>query len=307
MSSGVGAIAGNAAPEEKKTSGGMLPSILCCGTKGEAGSNYAKVADLESTLAAVSEEVLPPGQCSLQRLNFNYWFWYTWRWQESFLQSPCVSSNVLRAVRLIQAVAMVGVLIWSLQCVVEGKCRWFIYLTNQTLLIITAYLVCAAVMMFTADPTKGLAPTIVRVVWALQTIALPGSIVVALLFWVLLFPTLTTIEPIAYFTHGYTAIAMLVDFLLTRQPFYSLHTVYYLLFGTYYMLFTLGLFIAAGCLSNPYCDVDGNGNPYVYTVFDWRNPQATVITGFMALIASTIICQVLFLVSKLRGDNMGWM
>jgi len=201
---------------------------------------------------------------------------------------------------------MVGVLIWSLS-LTQNICRWPIFLTHWTLLIVVAYLVCAAVMMFIADPSEKIAPTIVRVVWVLQTLALPGSIVVVVLFWGLLAPTLESIQVVDYFTHGYVAIAMLTDFVLSKQPYYSLHAVYYLLFGFSYIMFTLFLFVNAGCLSDANCDVDGNGNPYVYSVLDWRDPQAAATVTLGSLVAATIICQLLFLMSKGLGAEMGFM
>jgi len=115
------------------------------------------------------------------------------------------------------------------------------------------------------------------------------------------------INPIDYMTHGYTAIVMMIDFLISKQPYYALHALYYILFGVYYTLFTLFLFVSAGCLSDAKCDVDGNGNPYVYAVFDWTDPQGAVTTGLMSLVVAATICQAFFRMSKRLGANMGFM
>eukprot|EP00929_Paragymnodinium_shiwhaense_P069370 TRINITY_DN34996_c0_g1_i2.p1 TRINITY_DN34996_c0_g1~~TRINITY_DN34996_c0_g1_i2.p1 ORF type:complete len:207 (+),score=15.58 TRINITY_DN34996_c0_g1_i2:319-939(+) len=206
---------------------------------------------------------------------------------------------------------MTAVLLWSAECLVlmRGDCRWPLFLTNWTNIVVTAYLICAAFMMLSIDETTTSAPPIVKVVWALQTVALPGSIVVVLMYWVLLAPTLDEdeIDLLDYLTHGFNGLAMLLDFFLSRQRFDSLHSVYYSLFGAAYVIFTLVLFLQAGCPSDANCDVDGQGNPYIYSVFDWRDPRSCVTIGLSALAGAFLLCQLFFAFSLCSGRNMGFM
>eukprot|EP00929_Paragymnodinium_shiwhaense_P024364 TRINITY_DN15013_c0_g1_i3.p1 TRINITY_DN15013_c0_g1~~TRINITY_DN15013_c0_g1_i3.p1 ORF type:complete len:295 (-),score=32.54 TRINITY_DN15013_c0_g1_i3:103-987(-) len=249
-----------------------------------------------------------PGHCDVRRLKFSFWFASdTGLWQKAFLQSPFLGSAWLRNVRVANALILFGIWVWSLECQWRGVCRWWQFLTNWTLTVNVAYLVCAALMMILTDPSTHKAPVIVKAVWALQAVALPGSLVVALLFWGLLAPDMNYIEPVEYFVHGYNAIAMVFDFVLVRQPYYSLHTLYYVAFGTAYVMFTGAIFVAYGCLQDKNCDVNGQGDPFVYPVFNWQEPRGAVITGILAFAAAAIVGQACFAVSYFRGANMDFM
>lgn len=91
-------------------------------------------------------------------------------------------------------------------------------------------------------------------------IALPGSFLVFVLYWLLVFPTRTAaqqrdIHPITVLVHGVNFFVMLVDASINAQPFPLAHGLYFLVYALIYLLWSI-LFVVAGLRVRCTCSDD---------------------------------------------------
>ena len=201
-------------------------------------------------------------------------------WRVSFL-TPAPSAL---QVRVVLALFMDGVLFGSVELMSKPHPGyWCIYLTHWTLLAVCAHLTLS--VAGTVAARRSLArsgdipprPWWLPVVWSAQAIALPGSLLVFVLFWcepavacttddaklnlcclgcrALVYPGYRPASsvPINYFVHGANFGAMVVDAVLSNAPYFFLYIwSSWLAFAIIYVLFTIVYFFAGG--------TDENGN-----------------------------------------------
>ena len=98
---------------------------------------------------------------------------------------------------------------------------------------------------------------------------------------------------------------MLLDFWLSRRVWCFGDGVYVIAYGFLNMAFMLIYYIAAGCLTDPLCDLDGAGHPYVYHVVDWRKPVAATTVCLLAIfIPMPLISAALASLFRRRAQRM---
>ena len=76
---------------------------------------------------------------------------------------------------------------------------------------------------------------------------------------------------------------MLSDFYLSRRVWRYNDAKYVVAYGFINMVFMLLYFVLSGCPDDPYCDLDAEGHPYVYSVVDWTYPSHAAIVCLLAI------------------------
>jgi len=175
--------------------------------------------------------------------------------------------------------AVSAIWVWSLtEHAIIGHCggKMFIYLTiwSLTLQMLHTWLAWYLTLKVADIEARELTnqylemPWYARLSWILQDILVPLTFLVSALFFALVMDWAdppTTALP--YFEHGLNFAIMLVDVFFSRQPFYLLHSVYFIIFAAVYIVFTL-LYHAASATN---CD----GDPFIYNAIDWRSASST--------------------------------
>jgi hypothetical protein len=211
-----------------------------------------------------------------------------------------MSANAVLALRILLALFMDAVLFGSvtlMSATHEGY--WCIYLTHWTLVAVCAHLtlsaaaaIAARVSLARGEPRRATRAPWLPVLWSAQAIALPGSLLVFILFWhahththtplhiictpshtpppspplsrALVYPGTPSLaaQPINYFVHGVNFGAMALDAaLLSSAPYFFVYIwTSWLAYAIIYVLFTITYSRAHG--------TDENGN-----VRGWRGLQ----------------------------------
>lgn len=210
---------------------------------------------------------------ALERLMYKH---ETAAWSVKFSRSWIVKSQpVYLGVRCGFAVLMIAILFWSWgDMAVDNDWNfWWIYLTHWTLLVQCFYLCFAAFTTFKLGsedvtepaetdtaPDQSKAPWWVVATWMLHDIALPGSFLVFVLYWGLVFspPLTSALSPM---THGLNFFVMLVDTILSSQPIYYMHGLWFLIYGLIYITFTILFHLGKG--------TNEEDDKFVYSSLDW--------------------------------------
>jgi hypothetical protein len=222
--------------------------------------------------------------------DFNQGEWTTFFGTSSV---SCLQPMVYQFVQLVEALAIVGILIWSVYY--ENDCcncgaKWFIFLTHWSLTLQLVYVWLSLFTTVRANALKedgGSMPWYARLTWMLQDILLPLTFFVFILYFALILPAAGgSPKAISFFTHGANFVIMLLDMLLSRQPYYLLHGVYVAFFLAGYAIFTYVYHKLEGtsCL----------GNPYIYKAVDWTNATSTGIQAFFGILVVVPIVNLLF-------------
>ena len=116
----------------------------------------------------------------------------------------------------------------------------------------------------------GLDAQVARAVHAcrrLYAIALPGSFMVFLMYWLLVYPAKTPAQkadmhPLAYLTHGANFGVMFVDACVNAQPFNLMSGIYFLMYALTYLAWSVvfdaaGLETACSCADDDTADSAG--------------------------------------------------
>jgi hypothetical protein len=133
-----------------------------------------------------------------------------------------------------------------------------------------------------------------RLIYVLHSIALPSSIAVIPLFWfgsVKIFAEeyADRVIPLSqYFVHGFNAVIMLLDYSVRggasaypdSQKWHRSMLLNVICYGATNAVFMAVLYHAHSCDTSP-CNLDGEGNPYVYSVVNFVRPLKAV--GYCAL------------------------
>jgi len=168
---------------------------------------------------------------------------------------------------------------------------WFIYLTHWGLMTETLYFFFALVTLLAAvcseDPERkrmdNPKPWYMTVTFGLQSIMLPFSFLICLMFWVLEYkssdypegrPPMLTLA-----THGGNFLLMLLDFILGQQPMFFMKIWWPIAFAGSYGLFSFIYYKEGG--------VTETGNRNIYQSVDWSNPGG--VATLFGIIFSAII------------------
>jgi len=207
--------------------------------------------------------------------------WWNTRW------------NYFMALRAFNALVMTTTLLASItewEVTWQGIEYWFFYLTHWALFVQVVYLNLAVACTWILRP-KGSAispaegaseasgpdgemPVYVKVLWGLQGVIVPGSFVVFVLYWALVFSG--TVYFISVLVHGVNFIVQMADFLASQQPYLLLHGVYFLGFAVLYLLWS-AIHYGTGW-------GNGEGERYVYSSLDWSSPGSAAVLSVLILL-----------------------
>lgn len=225
-------------------------------------------------------------------------------WPRVFGSSPwfAETSRMLLIIRCIEAFVFFVHWIGRVVRYFE-KGYWFIYLTNWSLTVETAYICFAAATAFVAhrrlgqDPLKSAGPVplpwFVRATWLLSHIAMPASLLVTTLFYTLETPVwkITRIpEYSSTFAHLFNFFILVFDLMLGNNPFYLKYTVSFMLYVILYLLWSLihhkaKIGTYSGCAGVPSEDCP------IYAALDWAKGKSTIILVFIVVCCVAPICQ----------------
>ena len=225
---------------------------------------------------------------------------------EAVLQSDVLSLPTLRLSRHLNAAIMTAVLGWHCthfcsRLPVASWAKYMVFLSQWSLVLQVLYLIAVARATH-AQPSAP--PALANALWFMQSIALPASIATIPLYWgqrVVPFYAGATIHASTYFVHGFNAVSMIVDFRLSRRAWRGLKADAppVIAFGLANMAFMRLYYSACGCPSGTACDLDTMGNPFVYSVVDWRRPrQATLVCLLAIFVPIPVISRGLSMLSR---------
>lgn len=212
-------------------------------------------------------------------------------WRETFgheTNSCFKTRNSYLAFRLVLFLLMLITTILSIvEHVQEGRNvgYWFVYLTHWGLVVELLYLglgVHTTYMSASWREGKDL-PKSVQVMWMLRAIILPGSFMIFVMYWGLVFDG--TLYFVSVLTHGLNFIVMALDTIVGRMPYLLLHGLYFFIFAAAFLLWSV-IDYAAGI-------GDGNGNLYIYSTLDWSN---TSETGSLSAVILLVVAPVVNLI-----------
>lgn len=214
------------------------------------------------------------------------------RWVEFF-----GSSRVLKdrrqylAFRVLLFVLTLIIFVWSLldSALDESLRCWLIYLTHQGLFIELVYLGAAAGTTYLSfwyvdvdgtpkAPRK--MPWYCKLAWVLQAIALPGSFLIFVLYWGLVYDG--SLHAISPFTHGVNFIIMCFDQGFSNQPMYLVHGAIFMCYSLFYVAWSVVHYVSG--LKD--CD----NNRYIYSSLNWAYPGAAgKIAAAVVLVAAPLL------------------
>eukprot|EP00444_Apocalathium_aciculiferum_P001294 CAMPEP_0183408966 /NCGR_PEP_ID=MMETSP0370-20130417/18462_1 /TAXON_ID=268820 /ORGANISM="Peridinium aciculiferum, Strain PAER-2" /LENGTH=270 /DNA_ID=CAMNT_0025591565 /DNA_START=32 /DNA_END=844 /DNA_ORIENTATION=+ len=183
----------------------------------------------------------------------------------------------------------------------DGFGYWLTKLTHWGAILELIYFASGAFTTYKAiygkdsDGTGAKTPCFASFTWFMSSLVPVISIMVFLLYWILVFePGPGKPEAISVVMHGGNFALVMLDLLLTRQPFYIQHVYAPLLMATVYCLFTLVYYLAGGTSE------DGVSR-YIYKSVDWSNPGGTIqLLGLLVIVGVPIVHLLLFCVVAAR-------
>ncbi|KAI5744808.1 hypothetical protein M8J76_005384 [Diaphorina citri] len=125
--------------------------------------------------------------------------------------------------------------------------------------------------MDAAEDESILVKNLTKVYWATQTIAIVSSIAVSVVFWVGVYnPEINPLNIFTFTSHGVIAAYLVVDALIVAHPFRLSDFLWVFLFCVAYIGFSVVYFLMGG--------TDRFNRNFIYTILDWQDPWAAVLT-----------------------------
>ncbi|XP_055903213.1 protein rolling stone [Eupeodes corollae] len=131
-----------------------------------------------------------------------------------------------------------------------------------------------------------------RIYWGMHITTLVVSIAITIVYWTLLYGPEVPLTASNILTHACNSGFMFLDLLIVAYPIRLLHIFLPFTFGSIFAVFSYVYYVAGG--------LDHHGNPFIYTVLDWRNTQGALITCIGVLLLTCFIYIVVFMVYKVR-------
>lgn len=184
--------------------------------------------------------------------------------------------------------------------------KWFIYMTNQGILLLTInYLVYAGIVLgrrYANYPVApGSLPLIYSLSWGLQTTFFTVALWISIIYWAVLHKYVVEYHLMKtpwmmflnVFLHAGNTLSCLIDIFITARPFRVTHFYLPILFGVWYSLFSV-IYWAAGGLGICRCEEDPapanctlHCDKYIYPILDWQdhpgNAVAIVLGGMVCM------------------------
>ena len=241
--------------------------------------------------------------------------WKAEQWPQAFATSPWMGPRTTVSFRALWAAIFSAHVIWNWWVRGRGDGAYhFIFLTVQASWLEAFNLTVqwvVAMMGFPYLQTMQISPPepcLARFSIALNSMSQPLSTVVAVLFWVLIYPDSGgDICYMDYFLHGINSGLLLLNLLVTRIPFSCARVGWLVLYqilyvGWTYAHYRLRIGIRGGCWNCPEdwtslddCDAEYPADECpIYATIDWHHPLAAAQLGFglasVALVALTTGC-----------------
>ncbi|KAK2179877.1 hypothetical protein NP493_467g02033 [Ridgeia piscesae] len=208
----------------------------------------------------------------------------------------------------------------------SDRVKWFIYLTNWSFLVLTFDVLLQAVLVVlacgktgkydvtvnrerqhvittrrltiyylcAADATNDAMPWYYKLSWLIHNVASNASFVISIGFWTLVNEDGTDVHPVDWNTHGVNAAYVLVDTFITAIPVRLLHFYHGVMFLSLFAIFSVLYETVAG-------QTNALGEPYIYSVLDWSQPQtAAIYSVLVCLVATPVLWLLVFALYKLR-------
>ena len=166
--------------------------------------------------------------------------------------------------------------------------QWIIFATSWNYIIVTAYLVYAALISTISYQKNCEAemdgfPVKYKILWLLSGVSLTNCTVVVISYWLLLSrfdePLKLNLESYLLIDrHGINLLLLIIEFCLNRFPVQIFHFIYPVGFGVLYGMFNVIYDFAAGSS--------------IYPLTDWRNNTAISIGAFTGTLFFTAIIHV---------------
>mmetsp|Transcript_10900 Transcript_10900/g.32530 ORF Transcript_10900/g.32530 Transcript_10900/m.32530 type:complete len:286 (-) Transcript_10900:24-881(-) len=192
---------------------------------------------------------------------------YDGRWIEHFASSRLASQRTFLAVRVALLVVALALLGWSVAFDAAGGriACWLFFFTHWGLLLVAAYFVCAVLVTAAgAKPSPPhAAPRSCKALWLLQSVTLPATFLVTVLYWSLVYDG--DMKPITPFSHGLNFALVFVDSVLANAPIYLAHGVFFVGYLVLFLFWSLVHYYAG--LTDCY------GERRLYSVLDWSKPD----------------------------------
>ena len=180
---------------------------------------------------------------------------------------------------------------------------WLLEITHMSVLLVIFYFASATALAFYPDDEEGEwkpLPYLARITWALHTLALPSSFLCTLLYWMFL-RTMTVYHPPTAALYTMSFLMMTLDTILGAQVMLTMHSVWLLLFGTLYALWTF-------CHYQLISDSQAEPYRYIYSALNWAYPAEAfghlVLMLLLAFMSFLAICKLLENRFMARGDSV---
>jgi len=204
-------------------------------------------------------------------------------------------SNLYCVYRVAMAMFMaIGVTLHFVSTLDTLGIKWFIYMTNQGIGLLTLhYLIYAGIVvgrkLSSNDLPFNTFPTIYSFSWAMQTCFTAVALFISIIYWTALHPYVVEFELMKgtwmtilnVFLHAINTVSCLIDIMITARPIYIHHFYLPVAFGVWYTLFSLIYWAAGGVgicmrrcpgdmmLHDPTCPVQCD--KYIYPILDWED------------------------------------
>lgn len=212
----------------------------------------------------------------------------------------------------LNSILISSILVWSTVYAINDHeyGYWWMKLTHLTLLLQTAY---HYIMFYTGFKLRGIniaqqalptqnnqvaqaMPNYGRATQVLQSLSLPSSLLVTLLYWTLVHdPAKGPAEVISYLTHGGGLVINSFTHAISNHPYVFKQGVYFLSYGLAYLGWT-GIHHAANL-------TDEDGNPYLYKSIDWNKPDSS---GVMSAVLAAVALPFTHLLTWVASNGLSW-
>jgi len=254
-------------------------------------------------------------------------------WTVAFNSSSCFSPSILLGVRVVvAAILVIHFAIHFAKSFGRDGFFYFIFLTNWSFIFEVVYVVILVVAQrmaqqqsfddaaLRADSSEGVEqPALIRVTMVLFMITQPLSLIVVIMYWTLEKPIWKIcavnggVEPcddwpsyLSVFVHFYDFVLVFGLLLVGKIPYYFSNSLWLILFGLLYVLWTLIHFLLnIGLPETLKCERYPLNECPIYDAFDWHHPDRAVSVLVGAFFGAFLLIGIYRAVVWLRDAGTG--
>ncbi|XP_059472181.1 protein rolling stone-like [Neocloeon triangulifer] len=179
------------------------------------------------------------------------------------------------------------------------RAKWFIYLTNWTLMILTAQALIAAVLavehqLFPPQgKSAGKMTNLHKWYWFLNNLCNVGSPAITLLFWTSVYnKDIHRLDFGNIHGHVMNTVLVVVDLMVTAHPVRLLHFYQPMILASTYSLFSIVYFFLGG--------TNKQGNSKIYPFLNWHKPDVALTYILSGCVLLMLIHVVMWMFYQLR-------